>query len=493
MRIAVAGLWHETNTFSSVRADLAAFEALALVRGQEVLDEYQGSQATIAGFLDAAAELHFDVVPLIHARTGPIGPITSDAFERIMAEMVTGLREGGPWDGVLLANHGAAVADGFPDADLEIVSRVRAAIGAAVPIGVALDLHANLSQALVTTATVITVYQTNPHLDARLQGERCARLLWRVIKGEIEPEMALQIPPLVINITRQNTSESPMREILAAARQARSDHGLLGTFAVQGYPYADVPQMGMSFLAIADGSPAAARAGASQMADTAWHLRNELQANLSTIDEALADVAAASRGPVVLMDVGDNIPGGSSADSTVLLHAAREAGIRGLAQTLFDPAAAAECHAAGSGAELTLRVGAKTDELHGAPLDVEARVIALDHGQYEDQGPTHGGFRYFAEGARAVVETTDGFTLLLMSIRSGNLSLQQWRSIGVEPANFRAIVAKGVVSPRAAYDAIASKTLLVDTPGLTTADLSRLDYQYRRRPLFPFEPAAPKD
>ncbi len=487
MRFAVLGLWHETNTFSPVPADYAAFEADALLRGEAIVAEYRDSQATVAGFLEAADALGFEAVPLVHARTGPIGLITADAFDRIVGEMLAALEAAGPWDGVLLANHGAAVSEQHEDVDGEIARRVRALVGPDVPIGIALDLHANLTPILVRHTTVATVYQTNPHLDARERAYQCAELVWRAARGEVRPVQWLETPPLVVSIVRQCTDEEPMRSLIADAAAAAD--GLLSASAIEGYPYADVAELGMSFLAVADGDDAAARGAARWMARRAWARRDEMRSDIPSPREAL-ERASAGPGPVVVMDVGDNVPGGSAGDSTVLLAEARRLGVRGMLQALYDPEAVRRCDALGEGAEVTLGVGARTDRLHGEPLPVRGRVVRIADGRYEDSTPTHGGFRFFDDGRRAVVETVDGFTLVLTSNRAGTLSREQFHSLDLRPEAFPIVVAKGVVSPRAAYEPIAREIVLADTPGLTTADLSTFDYRRRRRPLFPFEPDA---
>ena len=492
MRFALLGLSHETNTFSSVPADYAAFEREGILRGAEIAEKFGESQATLAGFLEAGRELGFEAIPLLHARTGPIGLITRDACDRIVGEMTEMLREKGPWDGVLLANHGAAVSEEFPDVDGEIAVRVRKVVGPDTPVGMALDMHGNMSPAMVRATDVVTIYRTNPHLDARQRAYECAELLLRTARGQIRPRQCLATPPLVINIVRQFTGEEPMRGLVADSLQVQSEPGILSTSLAEGYPYADVPEMGMSFLVIADGDPGLARRRCAWMAGRAWQRRAEMDARIPGVDEALAIAAGPRRdaGPVVLMDVGDNIGGGSSADSTHILRRAQQLGVRGLLQTLYDPAAVQACLSAGTGNRVELSVGAKTDELHGTPVAVSARVARISDGKYEDSGPTHAGYRYFDSGTTAVLETADGHTLVLTSFREGNTSREQMYAAGVRPEEFRVVVAKGVVSPRPAYEPIASQIVLVNTPGLTTADLSTFNYRRRRRPLYPFEPQA---
>ncbi|MDQ3809099.1 MAG: M81 family metallopeptidase [Chloroflexota bacterium] len=493
MRLAALGMSHETNTFSTVPTDYGLFESAGICRGEEVRRQFGTSQATMAGFLAAGERSGVNVVPLFFANAHPFGTITRDAFERLGGEMLELLRANGPWDGVLLALHGAAVSQDYPDADGEILRRIRELVGPNIPIGAAHDMHANLSRQMVEQASVTTVYQTNPHLDARERALECADLIIRTVQGDIHPVQALEMPPLLVNILKQFTGEEPMRGLVEAGKAARSRPGILSTSVVEGYPYADVPEMGMSFLAVADGDAALARTTARTLADAAWQRRADLQGDAPSPEAALRHAAAAPKGPVVLMDVGDNIGGGSPADSTILLAEARRLGVRSFLQTLCDPEAVRCCVTAGVGNNVTLAVGAKTDSRHGQPVTVSGCVRTISDGRFEDPRPTHGGFRFFDGGPTVRLDTTDGHTLVLTTKRVGNTSIQQMYALGIRPEDYQVVVAKGVISPRPAYAPIASEIVLVDTPGVTTANLSNFKYHRRRRPLYPFEPDARYD
>src|SRR5688572_25591935 len=247
MRLAALGLSHETNTFSRVPADLEMWHVL---RGDEIREQHATATTTLAGYFAASQRLGFDLVPLIFANTGPIGTITKRAFDTLVGEMMALLKEHGPWDGVLMAQHGAAVSEEYPDADGEIVRRAREVVGPDVPIGVNHDMHANLSQKLIDQSTVTVVYRTNPHLDAKERAEECAELIVRTIRGEIRPVQALEMLPLVVNIVKQYTGEEPMKRIVEGIPEMLARPGMLSASVAEGYPYADVEEMGMAFLAI---------------------------------------------------------------------------------------------------------------------------------------------------------------------------------------------------------------------------------------------------
>lgn len=491
MRVAALGLHHESNTFAPVAASLEQFLAADPVEGDELLTRYAGSQATLAGYIEAAAaDPEVDLVPLVYFDLNPMGTITEEAFETLIGRMLDALEGNGPWDAILLALHGAAVAEVHRDADGEILERVRNVVGGAVPIGVTYDMHANVSPRMVECATVVNTYMTNPHLDARLRARQCADLLFAAVRGEVDPVVAVETPPLVVNILRQGTSDSPMRELVALAAEAERRPGVLSVSVAEGFPYADVAEMGMAFLAVTDGDVDLAGDVARQIARAAWDGRADLDGGAVPIDEALRVAAAATAHPVVLLDVGDNVFGGSPGDSTHVLAAAQRLGIQGVFQSVCDPESVAACDDAGVGATVELEVGGKTDDLHGSPVAVRGVVRALDDGRFEDAGPTHGGKRYYDEGRRAVVHTDDDHTLLLTSRPMGNVSRQELVSAGIDPLRQPIIVAKGVQSPRGAYEPIAAAMIQLDSPGCTSADVKALRYHHRRRPMFPYEPEA---
>ncbi len=488
MRVATLGFHHESNTFAPVPATLEQFLASGPDVGDGLIAKYAESQATLAGFIEAAAaDADVELVPLVYFDLNPMGTITVEALETIAARLLSALDDNGPWDGVLLALHGAAASEVHRDADGEVLERVRRLVGDDVPIAVTYDMHANVSARMVDCATVANTYMTNPHLDPRLRARECADLLFRVVRGEIRPVMALETPPLAVNILRQGTTDSPMAELVAMAAAAATRPGVLSVSIAEGFPYADVPEMGMAFLAVTDGDADLAGEIARELARAAWEVRTHLEGDGVAIDEALRRAATADVHPVVLLDVGDNVGAGSPGDSTHVLAAAQRLAVGGLFHSLCDPAAVAECAAAGVGANVELEVGGKTDDLHGDAVAIRGVVRMLDDGKFEDAGPTHGGFRFYDAGPRALVHTQDDHMVLLTSHPRGNTSRAELISAGLDPLEQPIIVAKGVHSPRAAYEPIAAEMIQLNTPGCTSADVSVLDYTYRRRPMFPYE------
>ena len=491
MRIAVLGLSHESNTYAPVPASLDRWLEAAPVAGAQLVAEFRDAQATLSGYLELGRDdPEIEMVPLLFYRLTPMGPITSEAFETMVSTLLERLDSNGPWDGVLVAIHGAAVSEEYRDADGEILRRIRQTVGPSVPVGTSLDMHANISALMVENATVLNTYMTNPHLDPRPRARQVADLIAATIRGEIDPVMALEMPPVAINILRQGTSDSPMKELVAMAHAEAERPGVLSVSIAEGFPYADVEEMGMAVVTLTDGRPELAEEISERLATAIWNVRQELVGDAWEVDDALRHAAAAQRHPVVLLDVGDNVGGGSPADSTHVLAAAQRLRIPGVFHSLCDPEAVTACMDAGVGARVELEAGGKTDDLHGEPVPIRGTVRVLSDGKWEDPGDTHGGFRFFNTGPGALVHTDEDHQILLTSLPMGNTSRGQLTSVGLDPLTQPIIVAKGVHSPRAAFEPIAAEMIWLNTPGCTSADLGILQYRHRRRPMFPFEPDA---
>ncbi len=488
IRIATAGFMHESNTFSTVPASLDKFRRAGILVGEQLRKEYAESKATLSGFFAVAdADPEVELVPLFFARLTPMAAITDEAIRFFIDRIISDIKEQGPWDAVLLPQHGAAVSETWPDADGELIRRVREAVGPKVPIGVALDMHANISRQMIENADITTVYQTNPHIDTKEQAILCANLVLDMVRGKIKPTTALETPPLLVNILNQGTADKPMSDLIRLADEQRKRPGVLSVSVVEGYPYADVAEMGMSFIAVTDNNQDLANEIAKTLSDAAWSMRAALNTGGTPVDEALMRARAANVNPVVLFDVGDNVGGGSPADSTLVLHAARRLKVPGVLQALCDPEGVKACQAAGVGGRVDLAVGGKIDGRHGTPFPIKGKVTALTDGRYEETGPVHGGFRFFNDGPSAAIATDDGWTIVLTTFGAGSSSLQQFRALGIEPKDQKVIIAKGVHSPRPAMEPIAKEMIWMGTPGVTTADLTTFTYKNRRVPIYPLE------
>ncbi len=486
MRIAIAGFQHESNTFNLVPTGRPAFAAQNLRFGPSLVETWRDAHHELGGFLEAAAIEGFEPVPLVTAWAMPAGPVADAVLDEITGHIIERVRAERP-DGLLLALHGAMVAHSHLDADGETVTRIRQALGPDFPFAVTFDLHGNLSERAIANCDLAVAYRTNPHVDQRECGRRAARLLVRRIRGEIRPCQALAKPPLLINIMTQDTSREPLRPFMEAIRALEQKPGILAASFLPGFAYSDVPQMGPSVVVVSDGDPALARKEADQLAEQLWQARERFEVHLPNAAEAVAQALKTERMPVVLVDTGDNVGGGSSADGTVILAELLRQNATDSVVCLCDPEAVRACVAAGLGAEVALRVGGKLDRQHGEPVPVTGRVRVLHDGEYVEHQVRHGGLRHNRMGPTALVELPGGNQLVLTSLRHPPFSLGQLTCVGISPEKQRILVVKAAIAYKAAYAPIAGTIIEVDTPGVTAINPRRFTYRHIRRPLFPLE------
>ena len=492
MRIGIIALLHESNTFVSQPTRLKQFHDDLYLEGEAIREQLAASHHEIGGFFAGLEQCSRDgdvvAVPLIATRATPAGVIAAEAMDCLVARILSIVAETIELDGILVAPHGAAVSQSAADADGYWLSKLRELVGCDMPIIGTLDAHANLSLAMVKVCDALVAYRTNPHLDQRERGIEAATLMVRTLRGEIRPTMAASFPPLVINIERQCTGEPHLQGHYHFADQQRLKPKVLSNSILLGFPYADVAEMGAATIVITDNDAALAQQLADDLANHLWQHRDDFVAQLMSIDAALKTCQADAGSRYCLLDMGDNVGGGSAADGTTLAAALLARRLGPSFVCLYDPQAVQTCNAAGLEARMTLVAGGKVDDRHGSPLEVEAHVVSLHSGRFREEAPRHGGIVDFDQGATAVIETLDGnLTIMLTSRRMVPFSLQQIISCQLNPRQFQILVAKGVNAPLAAYREVCDKFLRVNTIGSTSADLEQLDYRNRRRPLFPFE------
>jgi microcystin degradation protein MlrC len=483
MRLIAGGIMHETHTFS---AEPTTLESLSvIVRGDELL-AFAGRNHSLGGVIDACRERGIELAPAFFADGVSTGVPDRQTFESLSGELCNRIAAALPADGIVLTLHGAMVAEGFPDAEAEIARRVRDLAGPHVPIAVTLDLHANIGQAMVDQVDVITTYDTYPHVDAAERAREAVDLLVRTIQGEIRPAMALAKPPLLAVPQAIATAEVPFKTLFDRAfAMERSGEALTVTVA-GGFAYADVPEAGIGLLVTTDGDPEAARRLVDELATLAWSLRYDMVVHNTPPAEAVAQAMAFPRGPVMLVDVGDNIGGGTPGDGTVLLAELLAQDAQEACVVIADAAAAKAAFTAGVGGTVRLAVGGKTDRLHGDPVAIAGRVRLLCDGQWVHEGPENAGVPVDM-GPTAVLRC-GGVNLVLTSRKSMPGDQQQLKSVGIDPDRQHIIVVKAAVRWRGGYGQIAKHAIYADTPGLGSVDLRRFPYRHIRRPIFPLEP-----
>ena len=482
-RIAIGGFQHETNTFSPVCADFAAFESPdawpGLTRGAALFDAVSDINLPAAGFVREARGLGHDLLPLAWCSAQPSGRVTRDAFERIAAMLLEDLRTAGNLDAVYLDLHGAMVAEHIDDADGELLRRVRAIVGLDVPVVGSLDFHANISPLMAREATALLSYRTYPHIDMAETGARAARLVHDLF-GSPRPYAILEQVDFLIPLTSQSTLVEPMLSLMAAAKEAERPP-ILSVCLAPGFPAADVADCGPSVYACGGDAQSVAKA-VRGLASELRRREGEFALELLGVEQAVTEITRSPppRGrPLILADTQDNPGAGGNADTMSLIKALVESGAqRVLAGVICDPEAAARAHAAGEGAMVDLRVGARIGATGETPLDARFKVLALGDGRFTGTGPFYRGGR-FELGPMALLEV-GGVCIAVASRKQQAADQAMFRHLRAEPADFAVLVLKSSVHFRADFGPIASRILVVEAPGPNIADPGKLPFSKLR-------------
>ncbi len=501
MKLVIAQMKHETNTFSPVPTPLARFA----VGGGEPLEglaavaAFRGTGSAIAAFIDLAESAGAGYTVAIAANAWPSGPVDDAAFEHIAGRICDAVRRG--CDALLLDLHGAMVTQSHDDGEGELLRRIRA-IAPALPIAVALDMHANLYDAFAERCTVIAGYQTYPHVDMYETGQRAGRALLAMLQprpdGPARPAMAWGRRPMLPHVMRQGTDDSPNCELQARCREIEAEGALCASVFV-GFPNADIEFAGLSAVVVGDGDPALARHWCDELLDIAWAARaafvyrtEPLAASIAQA-RALADAKPAGSGPVVLLDHSDNCASGGTMDTMTVLGAILDAGLDGVAAfAIYDPGAVRRMADAGIGAELTLSLGGKLDMpaigLAGQPRQVSGRVKLLRDGRFRNRGPMSRG-ECNDMGPTAVLDTGK-VEIVVISNHVEPHDLAAFTAVGIAPELQRFLMLKSRVHWRAGLRPLAHAVVDCAGTGVCTSDYSVLNQRKVRRPIYPLDEMA---
>jgi microcystin degradation protein MlrC len=490
MRIVTGGISHESSTFAPTPTRLRDFETgLGLFRGNAILERFRGTNNCTGGFIAGAERRGYELVPLLWTFAYPGGVIVRADYESLKREFLEGLsraRAAGPVDGVLLDLHGAMVVEGIDDGDGDFLAAVRRAVGPACPIVATFDLHGNHTQRRLDAATAVVGFDTYPHVDMAERGEEAADLIVRTIRGEVRPVMALRELPLFWSAACQVTAHPPIDEAFRLVHEAERSPGVRSVTLATGFPWADVPHMGASVIAVTDGDAKLARRTADEIGDWIWERRQRWHRRPLGVGEALDLAEREGRYPVFLADMADNTGGGAPGDSTEVLQAFLDRDLPGaLLLYLVDVEAARQAHAAGVGARLRVELGGKSHPVQGPPVPLEVEVVALSDGKFTYDGPMYAGLT--GDLGPSAWLRHRGLNVVVVSARMQPLDAAFARSLGIDCAAMRYVAVKSAVHFRSGFEGMAAAIHNIDARALHTHDFARLPYSRRRRPMFPLE------
>ena len=491
MRVVIAQMKHETNTYSPVPTPLSRFAVGGGTppEGDAAYAAYKGTGSAIAAFIELAEQAGAEIVLPIAAAAWPSGPVEDAAFEHIASRIEAAVAAG--CDAVLLDLHGAMVTESHEDGEGELLRRLRR-IDADVPIGVALDMHTNFYPAMADHATAIAGYQTYPHIDMDATGERAGRAIFALLGGRARPTMAWGNRPMLPHVMRQGSDDSPNRELQARCREMEAQGALCASVFV-GFPNADIANAGLSAVVVTDGDEALARRWCDELLDMAWRERAKFVYEIEPLEVSMArarSLASSSQGPVVLLDHSDNCASGGTMDTMTVLSAILDAGLEDVAAfAIFDPRAVQQMIAAGVGATVTLSLGGKLDMpsigLRGQPREVPGRVRLICDGRYRNYGPMARG-EANDMGPTAVLDT-GRVEIVVISNHVEPHDFAAFTAVGIDPSRKRFVMLKSRVHWRAGLRALAGAVVECAGTGVCTSDYALLNFQRLRRPIYPLD------
>jgi microcystin degradation protein MlrC len=483
-------LEHETNTFSPVPTPLQRFGSPDVPTGAEVGRRFKGTGTGLGGFLAVADDEGMELVTPIAGNAAPSGPVEADAYRTMCDAICEAVARG--CDVCFLDLHGAMVTEDTPDGEGTLLARIRQ-IAPDLPIGVSLDLHANVTDEIVTHCTALVGYKTYPHIDMYEAGEHAGRILVSALERKVQPVMSWGNRPILAQTLRMGHEDRPMGPLIEMARKEEGG-GLLAASVFGGFPLADFWNAGLSVVTVSDGNPEAAESACERLLDAAWQERREFVFQSEPLAETIAQAKALDRGPIILLDHADNSASGGTQDTVAVLEEVLRQGLEDVAMFgICDPQAVEEMAIAGIGNTLALSLGGKLDMpsigLRGKPLEITGRVVALTDGDFVVTVPMGRG-TVESMGRTAVLDT-GAVQIVVCSQHTEPFDLGCFRSVGIEPTEKKYLILKSRIHYRAGFRAIARHELPCDGVGVTSSDNRLFDFQNVRRPIFPLDPDAP--
>lgn len=487
MRFVISRLNHETNTFSPIPTTLESFRPLW---GQDAYAAALGSQTAMGAFLAFAQTRGADVITPVFATANPSGPVSSNVYEALCAPIVSAAAAG--CDAVLLDLHGAMVTEEIDDGEGELLARIRA-VAPRIPIGVALDLHANVSARMVENSDIMVGFKTYPHVDMVETGEHVARLMGQVLdQGGTPAQIHRRLPMLAHTLMMNTQAPGAMRAAIAAAEAAERRRGVLAVSVFGGFPLADTPDTGVSVVVTADDAVTAERA-AADVAGVIWAKRNELLYRECPLGEsiALAKVTPAVYGrPVLLLDHGDNCMSGGTCDTMDVLVEALSQGLRDIVVgPICDPEAVRELVQAGDGSFVSSKIGNRMSlpgiGVKKRPIELSGVVSALSDGKYVISGPTYTGME--CDMGPTAVLNTGLARVLITSLPHEPWDLGVFTCAGIFPTECRYLILKSRMYCRPVFEPLSAVTIECASLGVTSSDYSLFDFKKISRPIYPLE------
>ena len=492
MKLLLATMKHETNTFSTVPTPVERFHADGrLLVGEEAIEFYSGTGTAIGGSLEIAAAAGARVEVPVAADAWPSGPVQDEAYEELAGRICEAVSRGG-FDGILLDLHGAMVTETHDDGEGELLRRIRE-VDATSPVAVSLDMHANVSPEMVSRIDILCGYQTYPHLDEKETGLRAGRLLVDSIREKRNPELAWGAIPMLPHVMAQSSFDEPNRGLQGKCRRI-VERGALDASLFTGFPHADTRFAGLSAVVVTDGDRELATELRDELLHEAWAERSNFVFEIEPLETSVS--RAASLGgkadldkPVFLLDHYDNAAsGGSMRHATVLREIVRQGLTDVVFFAMFDPDAVAAAQRAGLHGHVSVQFPEPDGTGGGEPFTFAGVVTRLSDGRALARDDERSGL--LIEMGPSAVISSDSVDVVVVSMPMEPYDIACFRPFGIDPAGKRFVALKSRVHWRAAFESMAAAYIPCAGSGACTSDYGELDFQNVRRPIFPLDPDA---
>jgi len=482
LKILIAECKQEVSTFNP---HLSGYEDFRIRRGTELLDYHRIVRNEIGGAASVFDQnSQVELVPAYSAcfiTSG--GTLTRSDWQRLAREFLDSIKNAPPVDGVYFCMHGAMASQDELDPEGFLLAESRKILGEEIPMVVSLDLHGILTDRMIEHTDAIVAYHTYPHVDFFETGQRAARLLLRILAGEVRPVTARVAIPALVRGDELITATGLFGQSIRLAQSAEQGrHGLSAGMFI-GNPFTDVPALQTYSFVVTDNDPQLAEREAIRIAETFWENHERMQVELVSLEHMAAQLLAQGQGTVALVDAADATSSGASGDSNAILRTLIQSGYRG--KTLIpivDATAVKSAFAAGVGGIIETTLGGTLDPKRFQPLSVRGKVRLLSDGRFRSES-----FGEEWEAGLSAVLECDNFTLVVSSRAVSLYDRSFFYAHGQNPKNFQAVVVKSPHCQHPMYADWCTKMIHVDAPGSSSANLASLGHTRCPRPIFPLD------
>ncbi len=478
-RIAIASIVQETNGLNPVLTTYDDFQQEGLFIGAEILENHH----RLDGELKAAFEVfkdksEYDLIPLMATYTNPKGPMTELGYQKLKNQLLNLFKQSAPYDGVMLALHGAMSAIETLDVEGDLIQEIRQQVGTGIPICVSLDHHANITKKMVVNANTLVGYKTEPHIDIFETGKKACEILQSTLKGEIQPTVQWRKIPMV-PVGDLNAPDGPLGHYFQMGEKAEQDPAILDVSIYPEFTWSINPELGWSVVVTTNNASEKGQTIADQIAKDMWTNRDDfLKEDRISVKDAVSKALSMKEHPIIFSDSGDACTGGATGDSTTILKELMGKKIPLKAMVfVVDEECAQLAHKAGGG---------KIDLVNGETLNVSARVKSLSDGHYYAKSEVMEGHLFM--GLAAALEIDDVY-VVVAERPTLTFSPFVFRALGLEPLSAKIVVAKSPFIYKETYKDIAQAFILVDVPGVCTSNLKSIanSFKFPPRPLYPID------